>query len=291
MSDLLKVDTFYRELLQYFPNEISKNINDFTTFFKELANDRDTYYADLITSIKSDIKFLKAEISRLEKEMLNFAQMLKNTSIVGDIAILTSTEASIKSELAHLVECHKSLLEKESLEDRIEEVTQRRKNQIALGKREERRFEQKRIDLISLFHELIDEIYGADDGELTFEYNSNHSSSTAGRTEIVCRIPSQNSHGRTYARINVFDFVWFLSPKQPGEFRPTFLIHDGSYSKISREVKSKMLHAVGKRLINQQYFVTINEDEIEMTPELEAAVCCRLDGTHAEGKFFHEQFD
>jgi len=291
MSELLKVSEFYDDLIQFFPKQLENNIADFQTFFDGLADDRIRYYTDLIVEIKADIKFLQSEQNRLEPLLSELAKKFKSTSLLKDIATLAATEEKVQSELRVLEECERLLIERENAEDHLDELERRRKEVLAEGKKEERKFKNRRESLIGLFHELIGEIYGADDGELAFEYNSNDSSSTAGRTEIVCRIPSQSSHGRTYARINIFDFVWFLGQKGEDDFQPGFLIHDGSYSKISRDVKAKMLAAVSKRLKGQQYLITLNEGELDMTPEYDAAVCCRLDGSKVNGKFFHEQFD
>ena len=291
MSELLKVGEFYEDLVQFFPKQLEENIADFHAFFDGLAGDRDRYYTDLIVEIKADIKYLQSERDRLEPQLSELAKQFKSSSLLKDIATLAASEERIQSELRELEECGRFLIERENTEDQLEELERRRKEALAEGKKEERKFKSRREALIGLFHELIGEIYGADNGELAFEYNSTDSSSTAGRTEIVCRIPSQSSHGRTYAKINIFDFVWFLGHKGEDNFRSGFLIHDGSYSKISRDVKAKMLAAVSKRLTGQQYLITINEGELDMTPEYDAAVCCRLDGSKIEGKFFHEQFD
>jgi len=91
--------------------------------------------------------------------------------------------------------------------------------------------------------------------------------------------------------INIFDFVWFLGEKGENDFKPGVLIHDGSYTKISPEVKPKILKTICSRMENQQYFITINEGELEISDDWSKHVCCRLDGSKVEGKFFKEQFD
>jgi len=291
MTELLKVSQFYDDLIQFFPKRLEKNIADFKSFFNRLADDRERYYADLIIEIKADIKYLQSERDRLEPALTSLAQQFKNSSLLKDISILAASEEKIQNELRALDECRKLLIDCENLEDKLKELEQLRNDALAEGKKQERKFKDRRKGLISLFHKLVAEIYGANDGELAFEYNSNDLSSTAGRTEIVCGIPSQSSHGRTYAKINIFDFVWFLGEKGADDFRPGFLIHDGSYSKISRNVKVKMLRALSSRLTDQQYILTINEGELDVTPDWDRFVCCRLDGSSVKGKFFHEQFD
>lgn len=289
--ELLKVSDFYDDLIQFFPDQLEENLAEFQSFFDGVTDDRERYYTDLITEIRADIKFIKAEKAHLEPRLATLAEQLKSTSLLRDISTLAATEEKIQSEINELEECRKLLLECETLEEKVTELNSQRRNFLAEGKKQEKQFQARRRGLISLFHEFVSDIYGADDGELAFEYNANESSSTAGRTEITCRIPSQSSHGRTYAKINIFDFVWFLGEKGDEDFNPGFLAHDGSYSKISRDVKKKMLKAINSRLNGKQYFITINEGELDIYPEWEDYICCRLDGSEVEGKFFHQQFD
>jgi len=91
--------------------------------------------------------------------------------------------------------------------------------------------------------------------------------------------------------INIFDFGWFLGEKGESDVKLGVLIHDGSYTKISPEVKPKMLKAICSRMENQQYFITINEGELEISDDWSKHVCCRLNGSKVDGKFFKEQFD
>jgi len=291
MTELLKVSEFYADLLQFFPKQIEENISDFQSFFDDLSNDRERYYADLIVGIKADIKFLQSERDRLAPILDSLAQQFKNSSVLRDISTLAAAEERIQGEIKELDDCRSHLLECEAVDEKIAELEELRRNTLVEGKTQDKKFKDRRKGLINLFHELVADIYGSDDGELAFEYNSNGASSTAGRTEITCSISSQNSHGRTYAKINIFDFTWFLGEKRNGEFKPGVLIHDGSYSKISRDVKVKMLKAVVPRLAGQQYFITVNEGELDMMSEWSKWVCCRLDGSTVEGKFFREQFD
>ena len=291
ITELLKVEEFYDDLVRFFPEQLAQNISEFQAFFDNLSDDRERYYADLIAEIRADIKLLQARRNHLEPILDALAKQFRSTSLLRDISTLAAGEERIQGEIRSLEKLRGLLLERDNTQERIEELNSLRRATVAKGKQLEGQFRSRRRMLINLFHELISEIYGVDDGELAFEYNSNLDSSTAGRTEVTCSIPSQSSHGRTYARINIFDFVWFLGEKGDGDFRPGFLAHDGSYSKISRDVKAKMLKAVASRLGERQYIITINEGELDMTPEWEECVCCRLDGSEESGKFFHEQFD
>lgn len=291
VSELLKVEEFYNDLMAYFPKDLAANISKFNTFFASVGNDREKYYADLISDLQGDLRVLRAEKEKVEPRLENLATQFRNTSVLRDIATLTSQEEKVLSEQRELEALKDVLVECDNLSGRLEELEELRKKKITEGVAEEIRGREKRIRLIGLFHEIVKEIYGTEAGALEFEYIRDLKSSAAGRTEIICTIPSQDSHGRTYAKINIFDFLWFLRPREAGEFDPCFLIHDGSYSKISQEVKLKMLASVARRLNGKQYIITANEGEIDLGSEvLKDAICCELDGSKTEGKFFREQF-
>jgi uncharacterized protein YydD (DUF2326 family) len=291
LSELLKVNEFYQDLIEFFPEQISKNISKFNEFFTNVSRDRERYYSDLILDLKSDLKFLKNEKKRIEPELENLSIQFKNSSILKDISLLTAEEERLRSELRGLDDLKIVLTECENLEEKIAKLEGVRKKKIDEGKQSEKKNREKRKRIINLFHDLVSEVYGVDDAVLEFDYVNSPESDVAGRTEIVCSIPSQGSHGRTYAKINIFDFVWFLREREPDEFDPGFLFHDGSYAKISTEVKQKMINAVTKRLGSKQYFITVNEGELNFTPDLEKQICRTLDGSQTEGKFFREQFE
>ena len=85
-----------------------------------------------------------------------------------------------------------------------------------------------------------------------------------GRIKITCQITDENSHGRLYMKINMYDLALFLNrvDKQAG---CQLLIHDGSYCKPNPDAKAKIINYVDKYLKGKgkgQYFITINKSEI-----------------------------
>ncbi|AZZ35418.1 hypothetical protein CIK05_00925 [Bdellovibrio sp. qaytius] len=291
LSELLAIDKFYDDLIGYFPVPIKQNFSNFSTFFESVSLDRKEYYQNLIQVLKREIKALKAEKIDVESKVQELAYQFKGTTIVRDVALLTSREEELKTELTHLSRFRHTLLECEAFESEIDALVKKREALLKQGKTEEVRSRNRRSELIKLFQELVLSIYETQDGTLEFDYISEQKSSIAGRTEILCSIPSQGSHGRTYGKINIFDFVWFLRNRESEEFDPEFLIHDGSYAKISREVKERMLQTIINKIGNKkQYIITLNEGEVQDLSKYQQYVCCILDGSSTEGKFFKEQF-
>lgn len=291
LTDLLGVKQFYEELKINFPTNIADNFQQFEEFFNSVSTDRKEYYTDLIRKLQREVKTIQEKRSSLAQELDLISARFQGNEIVSDIALLTREEADLKAQLARLDLAREALNSIEALEDQIEALQTKRREMLTEGKDSYRALATRRGEMIQMFHQLLKEVYKTDDGLLEFEFISEDTKTTAGRTEVNLTIPSQESHGRTYSRVNIFDLIWFLRERDPGEFNPNFLIHDGSYAKISRDVKPLMLRAIASRLgSNKQYIITLNEGELQELEEFSAHVCCTLDGSKETGKFFHEQF-
>lgn len=291
LSQLLKIEDFYQDLLEFFPEQLKENIAGYRDFFESVAEDRKKYYSDLVLRLNSELRHLRANQEEVQAKVDELARHFGNTKIVGDIAALTAKEERLKTDLRDLSESRELLLKVEDLDDQILKIERDREDLLKKGKKERQKKEEQRKETINLFQKLMFEVYGSDDGGLEFDYVDNKSSSIAGRSEVHCTIPSQDSHGRTYSRINLFDLVWFLRPRDSDEFDPNFLIHDGSYCKPSPEVTEAMLEAAKTRIgQSKQYIITANENEIPDIESYGENICIELDGSRDDGKWFHQQF-
>lgn len=290
LKSLLQIDEFYEDLLGFFPDQVKDNIEKYKEFFESVADDRKNYYKDLINKLKGEIRTLRLSSDSLSSQLNILALKFKNTDILTDISLLISKEEELKNELKTLDGLKGVLVESENLDDEIETLIGKQKELIKEGKDHEKNNRNKRTKIIELFHKFLREIYHSPDGTLEFNFINKISVSNSGRTEVNCSIPSQESHGRSYARINLFDLMWFLRSRDASEYDPEFLIHDGSYVKISPSVKSAMLNSIINRIGQKQYIITLNEGEMADLNNYKDYINIELDGSSMEGKFFGEQF-
>ena len=120
------------------------------------------------------------------------------------------------------------------------------------------------LNIESHFEKLTKVAY-SESGDLTYFYeNDVKISSATGRIKITCQIADENSHGRLYMKINMFDLALFLNrvDKNSG---CQLLIHDGSYCKPNPDAKAKIINYVDQYLKAKksgQYFITLNKSEI-----------------------------
>ncbi len=292
LAALLNVEKFYEDLVGFFPDQVKNNFQSYHAFFSNVGADRKVYYEELIIVLEKQSKELRAKRKSLEDQLDILSSRFSSTSIVTDVAAMASKEEALKRDLLDLDKMETYLIKSESVAEEIESFKKKRDTLIKAGKEIEKESRSSREELIKAFKEWVDIIYKTDEGTLEFAYNQNLSSSIVGRTEIDCYIPAKNSHGRGYAMIVLFDLVWFLRSKAPGEFDPGFLIHDGPYVVISDEAKPKILDLIIDLLAgtSKQYILTANDGDLADLETYREYVCIELDGSSDKGKFMKERF-
>jgi uncharacterized protein YydD (DUF2326 family) len=294
ISSLIDVKGFYNELIGFFPESIASNFSAYEQFFNSVSDDRKSHYTQLIASLKKETTSLRRERVVIERHLRDLSSKVSNTTIVGDISTLVKSEEQIQQALRSLNRARDKLAQLETANELAQEMETARKLVLKLGKTQEKKDRNKRQKLIQLFYDLVLEVYGTEDGNISFEYTDDSKSSVAGRTKIQCSIPSQNSKGRNHAKICLFDFVWFLKESNTPNYSPEFLIHDGPFSDISPIPKQNMLKLISRMSLDEkkQYIVTANANELpesfDSIPHHKAII---LDGNSVEGKLFGEQYE
>ena len=293
VEKLIDVKGFYEELLGYFPENLSDNFDSYKSFIESISSDRKDYYIEVSEDLKSKIKASKKEKNLVQKSLEELTKSLNTTNIVTDLSTIVKEESSVKNSIKLLGDAEKKLDYLETLEEKAKKLKTNREELIKKGKKVEKQKRSFRAKIIQLFHDFVSHIYPHEIGNLSFEYNDNLSSSIAGRTEILCSIQSQQSKGRTHAKVCIFDYVWFFRKRTKDEYNPQFLIHDGPLADISPEPKERMLSKVIEMCEEQskQYIVTLNDAEIDNLNKFKDYVCHELDGSKTEGKLFGEQYE
>lgn len=295
LKDLLDVENFFKEIVDYFPEMAKQNIDRYNAFFNSISEDRKSYYSEIRAEVTRELKVLKKKKEEINRELNILSEKFNATTIVADVATLASKKEELSQILKELADAREQLQQVDNLQEKVEEIENKRKNLIKNGKDSFKKRAESRKQTIKLFQDLVFKVYKSKDGALDFDFNDALSSSIAGRTEIICSIPSQDSKGRMNAKISIFDMVWFLRNRiiDDEEFNPCFLFHDGPYSIISPEPKSLMIKEFDSlcRASGKQYIITANTSDFQDSDEIEKFASITLDGSSENGKFFKEQFE
>lgn len=295
VEKLLEAEAFLEDIVEVFPELLKENIQKYNEFFDSLSKDRKEYHSTLLKDLEKNLKVLRSSKMEIENELKEKSSHFSNSDMIMDVSRLTAREEAVKSQIEQLKEAEKFLKECDVYEEDIGTKKASWETLLKSGKRIERSagFNKFKLEMIKSFLFMVKECYQSNEGAIEFSYNDNIDLSSAGRTEIICSLSSDVSHGRTNAKICLFDFTWFLRERQGDEFNPEILIHDGPHAKISEHVKYRMFKMIRDLLgsSSKQYVITANDNEVPHLEEFKKNICITLDGSSEDGKFFGVQYE
>ncbi|MEI2285205.1 DUF2326 domain-containing protein [Paenibacillus polysaccharolyticus] len=296
IKKLKDIEPFFEQLVGYFPFKVKRNYEEIETFYDFMVDNRGKYFNDKISNIHSEITELKESRQKIEDDLRNVSQILKNKKFIEDVASVIKELEDKQLELAQIKVRLAEYNNKNGINDKINKLEAEKLRLTSIKNDEFNTYIEHIEYLQKIFNSMCLETYNQI-GVLNFEFeNSSKSTASTGRIKIRCTIPDEKSHGRLYMKINMFDLTWLLYRVE--KYLPiNFLFHDGSYSKPDVAVKPKLLSYIDSRLKTNergQYFVTINIDELEASDieilEDNKCVIAKLSRSSDENRFFGFKF-
>ncbi|MGU8312008.1 DUF2326 domain-containing protein [Clostridium perfringens] len=265
IKELDDVEEFYNQMLEYFPLKIKKNKEELKNYYEFMVNSRGRYFNKKIDELKELLKVLEEKKIKLEKKIEKRTIALQSTSIVEDINVIIERINEKNQELSDLRYKIDQYSKGDILVNNINKI---KKTIIEETNKSSEKFKKytKIIEKCKIrFNEIVKATY-KEDGILDFEFVSGtNKKDTTGRIKIQCSIIDENSHGRNYMKINMFDICWFAE-RIENEKNLTLLTHDGSYVKPDDKVaKYNLIRYIDEIMLNKkrgQYFITLNNDEL-----------------------------
>lgn len=267
IRELDDVENFYNQMIGYFPDKIKRNKDEITNYYEFMVNSRGRYFNEKIIEINGLLDELEKRKIELEQKMEKRTSALKSTSIVEDINIILDKINEKNQELSDLRYKIEQYSMREILVEEInnlkEKIIKETYNYNELFKT----FKEKVGNSENEFNEIVKKTYG-EDGILQFEFISGtNKRDTTGRIKIQCSIIDENSHGRSYMKINMFDICWLVERIKQGKDL-VLLIHDGSYVKPDDKcAKYNLIQYIDNIMSNNkrgQYFITLNREELNV---------------------------
>jgi len=260
------IKLFCKQITNYFPEQLEKNYDEILEFYNFMVDNRGKYFDNKVSKLNVTIEELQNHKEILQEKVNKEASVLSNTTVIEDLNSIIQKIKEKDSELANL----KLKIEQYSQKDIInKEINNIKQEVIRITNLKQEIFDtQKSITekLSEIFNDIVQVTYD-ESGILELEYNNKTNlKDTTGRVKINCSIIDENSHGRLYMKINMFDITWLIT-RVYNDLPIKFLVHDGSYVKPdNKESKYKLLNYVDTILSEKQsgqYFVTLNVDELE----------------------------
>ncbi len=264
MKELVELRGFYEEILDYFPEKLVKNYEEMESFFAFMLQNRGDYFKNRIKKLAQDAEKLKQEKKKLQNTIAVSTRIFQNTQVVDDIHNINE---QLNEEYLKLADVKMKI-------DKYNEINQLTKDSNEKGREilektmeyesDYNKYSGKIENIESHFKKLVEIAYN-EVGELSYYYeNDIKKKSNTGRIKINCQIADENSHGRLYMKINMFDLSLYLN-RIDNNSGCKLLIHDGSYCKPNPGAKVNVINYVDKYLKEKksgQYFITLNKPEI-----------------------------
>lgn len=265
MRELVNLQTYYEQILKYFPDDLKKNYEDMEKFFSYMLENRGNYFQNRIRKLEEELEKLQNEKKSLQNIISESTRIFQNTQLVDDIHNINE---QLNIEYQKLADVKMKINKYNEINKLTKDLNEKGKEILERTLQYERDYNQYEDNIINIqnhFKTLTETAY-EESGDLTYYYeNDVKKSSATGRVKIACQIADENSHGRLYMKINMFDLSLFLN-RVDLNAGCQFLIHDGSYCKPNPDAKAKVIKYVDEYLKSKgtgQYFITLNKSEID----------------------------
>lgn len=292
MKELVNLQDYYEQLLDYFPENLSKNYEEMEKFFEYMLENRGDYFKGRIEKLNKEADKLKEEKKILQNIIAISTKIFQNTQIVDDIHNINE---QLNEEYLKLADVKMKIDKYNEINELTKESNEKGKEILEKTMQYEsdyNEYDRYILNIESHFKKLVQVAYN-EEGELSYYYeNDVKRRSNTGRIKIYCQIADENSHGRLYMKINMFDLALFLN-RIDNNSSCKILIHDGSYCKPNPGAKANVINYVDKYLKDSQfgqYFITLNKSEITpddlITLKEAGMVITEFDREHGENNRF-----
>lgn len=264
MCELVNLQSYYEQMLKYFPEDLSKNYDEMEKFFAYMLENRGNYFKQRIEKLEEELEGLQKDKKQLQKTISESTRIFQNTQIVDDIHNINE---QLNLEYLKLADVKMKIDKYNEINQLTKALNKKGKEILEKTLQYEQEYNQYEESVLNIKHHFkkLTEVAYEESGDLEYFYeNDVKISSATGRIKITCQIADENSHGRLYMKINMFDLALFLNrvDKNSG---CKLLIHDGSYCKPNPDAKAKIINYVDQYLKEKelgQYFITLNKSEI-----------------------------
>ena len=264
ICELINLKAYFKQILQYFPENLEKNYEDMEKFFAYMLENRGAYFKRRIEILEEELDRLRIAKRKVQNVIYETTKIFQNTELIDDIHNINQ---KLNVEYQKLADVKMKIDKYNEINHLTKELNEKGKEILEKTLEYEQEYNQYETNISNIekhFADLTEVAYG-ENGDLIYYYeNEVKKRATTGRIKITCQISDENSHGRLYMKINMFDLALFLN-RVDNDAGCKFLVHDGSYCKPNPDAKAKVIKYIDEYLKARdcgQYFITLNKSEI-----------------------------
>ena len=85
MCELVNLQSYFKQILQYFPEDLEKNYKDMEYFFSYMLENRGDYFKSRIETLEEELSKLQLTKKELQNIISESTKIFQNTQLVDDI--------------------------------------------------------------------------------------------------------------------------------------------------------------------------------------------------------------
>jgi uncharacterized protein YydD (DUF2326 family) len=270
--DINRIEQLYSELNKDFSKYLVHSIKEVQEFRLKIISNRRRFLVEREFEYSSEIETITKQLNDLEEQKAATYKKINQPKVLDDIKTAYSYLGDVKTR--H--EQNRLLLGEL---DSIDREIARNKKQISDSINEMVISKQSLDDALrnpkSIFMDLVRNSVESEESDLPTHLLIEPRSNAKSPVYIDIQVPRSGSLGKDRFKILAFDMTVFLSTINSGRSLPRFLIHDGVFHGIAHKTRIRYLNYVHSIFLSSrdaQYIITLNEDEISLPDDYEAAL-------------------
>ena len=102
IKKLKDIKPFYEQLIEYFPDKLSKNQAEIEDFYEFMVDSRGKYFTYKIKEIEQEIAKLTKELNSIEEYVTYYSSTFRSNDIVGDISKINEEKNVLYKQLVEI---------------------------------------------------------------------------------------------------------------------------------------------------------------------------------------------
>lgn len=291
--DISEIETLFKELNTYFPNELRKKYEDLINFQKAITIERNKYLLENLEQLNSELISINQEIETAENRKSKLLAILTQKDSYQKFKEyqkqLTKIEVEIELIKNKLSYIDRSLI----IENKI-----KKKKELVKAKIEEIKKEltkRKHSNINKIFNSIIKEILDTNALISLKLNNQGNVEFTADYQNPNDLIQTSEAQGTTYKKLLcvAFDLSLLINYSEKSFYR--FVYHDGVLEGLDNRIKIRYINLV-KSICdkhNLQYILTLIDSDLPKDNKniiSKEDVCLKLNDKDDNGKLFLNSF-
>ena len=181
MCELVNLQSYFKQMLQYFPEDLEKNYKDMEKFFSYMLDNRGSYFKRRIEKLEEKLERLQSTKRELQNTISESTKIFQNTQLVDDIHNINQ---QLNTEYQKLADVKMKIDKYNEINSLMKKLNKKGKEIIEKTLEYEHEYNQYSTNISNIekhFTSLTEAAY-EENGDLTYTYESEVKKKCSNRT-------------------------------------------------------------------------------------------------------------